>query len=47
MASKTPPSVRYEEIGDLDHGQGFQRSDLVLPVVRPFLEEVSRVAAVR
>ena len=47
MATETPPSVRYEEIGDLDHGQGFQRSDLVLPVVLPFLAEVSRVAAVR
>jgi len=45
MALKTPPSVRYAEIGDLDHQQGAERSDLVLPVVVPFLEEVSRAVA--
>lgn len=44
MASKTPPSVRYAEVGDLDHGKGFQRSDLILPVVLPFLAEVSQEA---
>jgi pimeloyl-ACP methyl ester carboxylesterase len=47
MERKTPSSVRYEYIGDLDHAQGFQRSDLVLPVVRAFLSDVSKAATAK
>jgi pimeloyl-ACP methyl ester carboxylesterase len=36
-----PPNVRYETIGELNHVECYQRSDLVLPVVLPFLHEVS------
>lgn len=42
MSEKTPASVHYVEIPGLDHGMGFQRSDLVLPLVLPFLSKATR-----
>jgi hypothetical protein len=44
MASKTPPIVHYHEFPGLDHRMGFQRSDIVLPTVLPFLSRASRGA---
>jgi pimeloyl-ACP methyl ester carboxylesterase len=44
MASKTPPIVHYHEFPGLDHRMGFQRSDVVLPTVLPFLSKASRGA---
>jgi hypothetical protein len=44
MAEKTPPIVHYHEFPGLDHRMGFQRSDVVLPTVLPFLSKASRGA---
>jgi len=41
-AQKTPSSVQYLEIPGVDHLMGFQRSDLVLPQVLPFLAKAAR-----
>jgi pimeloyl-ACP methyl ester carboxylesterase len=43
-AEKTPPIVHYAELPGLDHQMGFQRSDVVLPIVLPFLSRASRGA---
>ena len=43
-AEKTPPIVHYAELPGLDHRMGFQRSDVVLPIVLPFLSKASRGA---
>jgi pimeloyl-ACP methyl ester carboxylesterase len=42
MAGQTPPSVHYAEIPGVDHAMCFQRSDLVLPIVLPFLSKAAR-----
>jgi pimeloyl-ACP methyl ester carboxylesterase len=44
MAAKTPPIVHYHEFPGLDHRMGFQRSDVVLPTVLPFLSKAARGA---
>lgn len=41
-AQATPESVHYLEIPGQDHAMTFQRSDLVLPQVLPFLSKAAR-----
>ena len=44
MKDKTAPIVHYAELPGLNHRMIFQRSDLVLPIVLPFLSRASRGA---
>jgi pimeloyl-ACP methyl ester carboxylesterase len=44
LKETAPPNVRIEEIPGLNHLEGIDRADLVLPVVQPFLAEVSQAA---
>jgi pimeloyl-ACP methyl ester carboxylesterase len=40
QASRAIPECRFEELPGLDHGGTLARSDLVVPILRAFLEEV-------
>lgn len=42
-AQEVIPGARFFEIPELDHTQGFERSDLVLPHVREFLSQPTRL----
>jgi pimeloyl-ACP methyl ester carboxylesterase len=46
LAPELPANVQTAVIGGLSHPIAFMRSDLVLPVVLPFLEEVARSSGV-
>ena len=41
-SSKTPPSVEYYEVPDVDYVMGFQRSDLILPRALAFLGQAAK-----
>jgi pimeloyl-ACP methyl ester carboxylesterase len=45
LKDSAPANVRIEEITGLNHLEAIDRADLVLPLVLPFLAEVSRTTA--